>query len=78
MPRKSTYRACAGSFETGTRAAEAVRSGACLLPDPVNIRYATGARYMEVFHLRNRRAICSGRPKGLAILFEFPGCHHVA
>lgn len=26
---------------------------ACILVDPVNIRYATGARNMQVFHARN-------------------------
>jgi hypothetical protein len=26
---------------------------ACILLDPVNIRFATGARNMQVFHLRN-------------------------
>ena len=26
---------------------------ACILVDPVNIRYASGARNMQVFHLRN-------------------------
>jgi Xaa-Pro dipeptidase len=50
---------------------------ACVLFDPVNIRYATGARNMQVFHSRNpaRYLLVT---EGLVILYEFPGCMHLA
>jgi Xaa-Pro dipeptidase len=51
---------------------------ACVLLDPVNIRYATGARNMQVFHLRNPARYLFVAADGPAVLFEFPGCHHLA
>jgi Xaa-Pro dipeptidase len=50
---------------------------ACVLFDPVNIRYATGARNMQVFHARNpaRYVLVT---EGSVILYEFPGCMHLA
>ena len=51
---------------------------ACILVDPVNIRYATGARNMQVFHLRNPARYLFVPAEGPVILFEFPGCHHLA
>ncbi|MGH6898106.1 MAG: M24 family metallopeptidase [Geminicoccaceae bacterium] len=49
-----------------------------VLVDPVNIRYATGARNMQVFHLRNPARYLFVPAEGPVILFEFPGCHHLA
>ncbi|EPB7046057.1 TPA: M24 family metallopeptidase [Pseudomonas aeruginosa] len=46
--------------------------------DPVNIRYATGARNMQIFCARNtpsRYLILTDRR---TILFEFTGCEHLA
>jgi len=51
---------------------------ALLLLDPVNIRYATGARNMQVFHLRNPARYLFLPESGPVILFEFTGCHHLA
>jgi Xaa-Pro aminopeptidase len=51
---------------------------ACVLLDPVNIRYATGARNMQVFHLRNPARYLFVAAEGPVVLFEFPGCHHLA
>lgn len=51
---------------------------ACVLLDPVNIRYATGARNMQVFHLRNPARYLFVPAEGPVVLFEFPGCHHLA
>jgi Xaa-Pro dipeptidase len=50
---------------------------ACVLFDPVNIRYATDARNMQVFHSRNpaRYLLVT---EGPVILYEFPGCMHLA
>ncbi len=51
---------------------------ACVLLDPVNIRYASGARNMQVFMLRNPARYLFVALEGPVILFEFEGCHHLA
>jgi Xaa-Pro dipeptidase len=51
---------------------------ACVLLDPVNIRYATGARNMQVFHSRNPARYLFLPAEGPVVLFEFPGCAHLA
>ena len=51
---------------------------ACVLFDPVNIRYATGARNMQVFHQRNPARYLLLVTEGPAILHEFTGCMHLA
>jgi len=51
---------------------------ACLLFDPVNIRYATGARNMQVFTQRNPARYLFLPQSGPVILFEFTGCEHLA
>ncbi len=53
--------------------------GACLLFDAVNIRYACGARNMQIFTSRNPASRYLFFPlQGPVILFEFPGCAHLA
>ena len=51
---------------------------ACVLLDPVNIRYATGARNMQVFHSRNPARYLFVAQSGPVILHEFTGCAHLA
>ena len=51
---------------------------ASLLFDPVNIRYATGARNMQVFSQRNPARYLLLPVAGPVILFEFTGCMHLA
>ncbi len=51
---------------------------ACLLFDPVNIRYACGARNMQVFSQRNPARYLFVCADGPVILFEFTGCMHLA
>src|ERR671933_1103904 len=51
---------------------------ACVLGDPVNIRYATGARNMQVFHSRNPARYLFVPQSGPVILHEFTGCAHLA
>jgi Xaa-Pro aminopeptidase len=51
---------------------------ACVLLDPVNIRYATGARNMQVFHSRNPARYLFVPQSGPVILHEFAGCAHLA
>lgn len=50
---------------------------ACLLFDPVNIRYACGARNMQVFSQRNPARYLFLPAQGPVILFEFTGCLHL-
>ncbi|HZE17545.1 MAG TPA: aminopeptidase P family N-terminal domain-containing protein, partial [Mycobacterium sp.] len=49
----------------------------CVLLDPVNIRYATGARNMQVFHSRNPARYLFIPQSGPVILHEFAGCAHL-
>jgi Xaa-Pro dipeptidase len=51
---------------------------ACVLLDPVNIRYATGARNMQIFHSRNPARYLFLPVEGPVVLFEFTGCAHLA
>ncbi|GMG83425.1 Xaa-Pro peptidase family protein [Paralimibaculum aggregatum] len=51
---------------------------AVLLSDPVNIRYATGTRNMQVFSQRNAPARYLLLTEHRSILFEFTGCEHLA
>jgi len=51
---------------------------ACLLFDPTNVRYATGARNMTPFHLRNPSRYLFLPSEGPVILFEFAGALHLA
>jgi len=51
---------------------------ACVLVDPVNVRYATGARNMQVFHRRNPARYLVLPLEGPVILYEFTGCAHLA
>ena len=51
---------------------------ACVLLDPVNIRYATGARNMQVFHARNPARYLFVPQSEPVVLHEFAGCAHLA
>ncbi|QFT93729.1 putative peptidase [Roseovarius sp. THAF9] len=51
---------------------------AVLLSDPVNIRYASGARNMQVFSQRNAPSRYLLLTENRSILFEFTGCAHLA
>ena len=50
----------------------------CVLLDPHDIRYATGARNMLPFMLRNPARYLFVAAEGPCILFEYDGCHHLA
>ena len=52
--------------------------GAAVLFDPLNLRYATGSRNMQVFMLRNPARYAFVPIEGPVILFEFPGCEHLS
>lgn len=51
---------------------------ALILSDPVNIRYATGARNMQVFSMRNAPSRYLLLTQERSILHEFTGCLHLA
>src|SRR3954471_6077054 len=51
---------------------------ACVLLDPVNIRYATGGRNRQVFHSRNPARYLFVPQSGPVVLHEFTGCAHLA
>lgn len=51
---------------------------ALILSDPVNIRYATGARNMQVFSARNTPSRYLLLTHDRSILYEFTGCLHLA
>lgn len=50
---------------------------AVVLSDPINIRYATGTRNMQIFSQRNAAARYLLLTMDRSILFEFTGCHHL-
>lgn len=51
---------------------------AVFLSDPVNIRYATGARNIQIFSARNTPSRYLLLTATRSILFEFTGCEHLA
>ncbi|RSL83631.1 hypothetical protein CEP51_004368 [Fusarium floridanum] len=51
---------------------------AVVLSDPVDIRYATGTRNMQVFSMRNAPSRYLLLTAKRSILFEFTGCLHLA
>lgn len=52
--------------------------GALILSDPINIRYASGTRNMQVFSMRNAPSRYLLLTADRSILFEFTGCLHLA
>ncbi|TCK27550.1 M24 family metallopeptidase [Pseudonocardia endophytica] len=57
---------------------EALDVDALVVSDPVTIRYATGARNMQVFSMRNEPARYLLLTRDRSILHEFTGCLHLA
>jgi Xaa-Pro aminopeptidase len=66
------YRQCRVRGEMTKRGVDAV-----ILSDPVNIRYATGTRNMQVFSMRNAASRYLVLTADKSILFEFTGCEHL-
>lgn len=52
--------------------------GALVLVDPVNVRYATDTRNMQIFSARNPARYVFIPAEGPVILFDFAGCEHLA
>lgn len=51
---------------------------AVILSDPINIRYASGTRNMQVFSMRNAPSRYFILTRTKSILFEFTGCEHLS
>lgn len=51
--------------------------GAVVLVDPVNVRYATDTRNMQIFSARNPARYVFIAAEGPVVLFEFAGCEHL-
>ncbi|WP_236560998.1 Xaa-Pro peptidase family protein [Pontibacillus sp. HMF3514] len=52
--------------------------GGIVIFDPVNLRYATGSRNMQVFMLRNPARYVFIPTEGPITLFDFPNCEHLS
>ena len=52
--------------------------GGILLYDPINIRYATDARNMQIWTMHNAARYCLVPATGKAILFDFVNCGHLS
>ena len=52
--------------------------GALIVSDPVNIRYTTGTRNMQIFSSRNAPSRYLLVTDARTILYEFTGCQHLA
>ena len=50
--------------------------GGMLLYDPVNVRYATGTRNMQVWAMHNSSRYCLVPAEGGAVVFDFVHCEH--
>src|SRR5260221_1416518 len=68
------------AYRLGRVRAELAQRGyaAAVLTDPINVRYATGTRNMQVWTLHNA-ARCAFVPvEGPVVLFDFNNCEHLA
>ena len=52
--------------------------GGMLLYDPVNVRYATGTRNMQVWAMHNSSRYCLVPAEGLTVVFDFVNCEHMS
>jgi len=64
-----------GRLQTQMRARDL---GGMLLYDPVNTRYATGCRNMQVWALHNSSRYCLVLAEGKAVIFDFINCEHLS
>jgi len=52
--------------------------GAMLLYDPVNVRYATDCRNMQIWTMHNSARYCLVPSDGKAIIFDYVNCEHMS
>jgi Xaa-Pro aminopeptidase len=79
-PPESIDERAVRAYRLGRVRAEMARRGiaACILSDPVNIRYATGTRNMQIFTSRNTPSRYALLTQDKCILHDFTGCGHLA
>ncbi len=73
MRRVRAYRL--GRVRAGLRARD---YAGCVLFDPINIRYAVGARNMVVWTMHNAARYCFIPTEGPIVLFDFHNCEHLS
>ncbi len=73
MRRVRAYRL--GRVRAGLRARD---YAGCVLFDPINIRYALGARNMTVWTMHNAARYCFIPTEGPIVLFDFHNCEHLS
>ena len=73
MPRMRAYRLARVREQLARK-----ECGAAVLYDPINIRYATGTRNMNVWVLHNAARYCFVPVEGPVILFDFHNCDHLS
>jgi hypothetical protein len=91
MNRRRTSRGPAGEFPVVSEHAPRVAGGsrtsgdgsprrhrAIIIFDPVNIRYATGSRNMQIYTARNPSRYAFVPVEGPVVLFEYRGCSHLS
>jgi Xaa-Pro aminopeptidase len=78
VPAEVVRRAEAARLERVREQAAAHRLSALILFDPVNIRYACGARNMQVYTARNPARYLFVPIEGPVVLFEYRSCEHLA
>jgi Xaa-Pro aminopeptidase len=78
VPADVIRRAEAARLERVRELAAVHRLSALILFDPVNIRYACGARNMQVYTARNPARYLFVPVEGPVVLFEYRSCEHLA
>ena len=51
---------------------------ACLLYNPINLRYATGSRNMQVWTMHNEARYAFVPAEGKVVLFDYRNCEHLS
>jgi len=57
---------------------EAADCGCCILYDPINVRYATDSRNMQVWTMHNPVRYAFVPREGLATVFDYRNCEHLS
>ena len=52
--------------------------GGILLYDPINVRYATDCRNMQIWTMHNSARYCFVPAEGKAVIFDYVNCEHLS
>lgn len=77
LPEVDEERMCLERLHRVQAELQARDLGGMLLYDPVNVRYATGSRNMQVWAMRNSSRYCLVPAEGQAVMFDFISCELV-